>query len=422
MPSPHVLIVGAGLAGPALALALAKQSIKSTIIERRPDMQDIGGVIMLAPNAMRVMDKILDIGHSLRAKGYSFEAINIHLQEADNKLDHVGGFRVSDGATNGLSISRPVLHEALLAACQEEGMKELIELRYGAKMEHIEETDSGVEAVLEGGERITGDIMIGCDGIGSRVRKHILGDANPEPVYSGIAVIGAVTPASTVTFPSTVQLPAFCYTQHGTFLSFAMDQSGQELQWATSLQVPERDRKTGWDEYRMSGDAVRDVKRIYADTTVEPIRSFVHGLNNENVKFWAPYQMPDLPTWHTSRVCILGDAAHAIPPSAGQGSAQAFEDIGLLSRLLQGAQPGKGKAEYNQLFEYFERTRRQRVDAVRKMTAGAESSRRPTENSWMWWVKKMGVRAVFRFMGTKGYIQGSAITRYDVTTESLSFR
>ena len=113
MPLNHVLIIGAGLAGPALAIALAKQSIKSTILERRPQMQDIGGVIMLAPNAMRVIENVLQMGPPLREKGYPFDAIDIYT-EGSSGPDKAGGFTLANGGLRALSIGRPVLHDALL--------------------------------------------------------------------------------------------------------------------------------------------------------------------------------------------------------------------------------------------------------------------------------------------------------------------
>jgi 2-polyprenyl-6-methoxyphenol hydroxylase-like FAD-dependent oxidoreductase len=150
----HVLISGAGLAGPALAIALAKQSIKSTIFERRAFSQDIGGVIMLAPNAMHVMNKVLEIGDRLRSYGESFDAIHLYTKSS-TALDKVGGFMLEDEGVQGLSISRPVLHQALLFKCDE--MKDMIEVRYGAKVTGIKEDQDGVEATLEGGEVLRGE-------------------------------------------------------------------------------------------------------------------------------------------------------------------------------------------------------------------------------------------------------------------------
>ena len=265
--------------------------------------------------------------------------------------------------------------------------------------------------------------MIGCDGIGSPVRKHILGDRDPGGKYSGIVTVGDIVPSSSVPMPDNVKLPAFIYTQKGTFLSFSMDQSNSHMQWVTTIRASERDRRTGWNEYRTSGQAVRDVQAFYKDVNVEPIKTWVQNLSNDQVKVWAPYVVPDLPTWHTKRTCILGDAAHAIPPSAGQGSAQAFEDTALLARLLNASQTshsaGSETERLEALFEQFEQKRKKRMEVIRRMTSNAEAIRGET-SSWGWFFKSRAIAASFWVLGKARNIRGRGIFDYNVFEEKIS--
>lgn len=150
----HVIITGAGLAGPALAIALAKQSIRSTILERRAGSQDIGGVIMLAPNAMHVMEDLLHIGDRLRILGDTFKAINLYTK-GSTKLDKIGGFVVEDKGVQGLTIARPVLHQELLKQCEE--MSDKIDVRYNAELESIKEDKDGCSAILKNGDVVRGE-------------------------------------------------------------------------------------------------------------------------------------------------------------------------------------------------------------------------------------------------------------------------
>ena len=113
---------------------------------------------MLAPNAMRVMDELLQVGDRLRASGDSFKAINIYTKgSGESKLDKVGGFTVEDEGILGLTIARPVLHQELLARCGE--MSEMITIRYSAELEFIREDADGCEAVLKGGDVVKGESM-----------------------------------------------------------------------------------------------------------------------------------------------------------------------------------------------------------------------------------------------------------------------
>jgi 2-polyprenyl-6-methoxyphenol hydroxylase-like FAD-dependent oxidoreductase len=254
--------------------------------------------------------------------------------------------------------------------------------------------------------------MIGADGIGSIVRPHVLA-GRPGPVnFSGAVSISCMVDRKDVNFPSDLVLPAFLYTRSGTILVFALDPEGQKLQWATSIKVPDRPRSE-WEEYRTSGQAVADIKRDWDRVKMDPVRSMLDHLDQDNVRLWAPYEVADLPTWHTDRVCLLGDAAHAIPPSAGQGAAQGFEDVGVLSRMLTSS-----RNNYKEAFEKYELARRPRIDMVRKMTAGAEGTRAKTSSSLTWWVKRNIIRVGLQVSGygKKGYVEGTTLNAYDATT------
>lgn len=267
-----------------------------------------------------------------------------------------------------------------------------------------------------GADPAVGDILIGADGIGSLARKHVLGDAAPTASYSGYVSVGCILRLKDINLPPDFQLPAFLFTRAGTILAFSMDPSGETIQWTTSLKVAERDRKL-WDEYRTSGEAVASVKADYAGVEVEPIRSMVDRLTDENIRLWAPYVVRDLSSWHTDRVCLLGDAAHAVPPSVGQGAAQAFEDVGLLSRLL--SSPAAVQAGYPRLFAHFEKTRRPRVELIRRMAARAEGQREKTESAWKWWVKSRVIWAGLQVITRMRTEKGDKVNGYDVMSESI---
>lgn len=210
-------------------------------------------------------------------------------------------------------------------------------------------------------------------------------------------------------------LPAFLYTPSGTFLIFAMDNTNDKIQWATSITTPERNRRHGWDELRSSGETLKMLQQEYNNVSMEPIRTFVKALTQENIRIWAPYEVPPIPTWHTGRVCIVGDAAHAISPSVGQGSAQAFEDIGLLARLL--SSPTSINKGFPALFEYFEKLRRPRVKLIQAASARAEGGRGKS-GTFKWIIKSWGMWAGLNIFGKGGYIKGDLFS-YNVVEEKI---
>ncbi len=159
MTTLNVIILGAGLSGPALALGLAKQGIRSTIYERRPAIEDIGGVLMLAPNAVRVLDKVLGIEQQVRPLGYSFSSIGMYVDGGKN-LEEVEGIDVyhsrAQGDYKGITITRPALHRKLIHLCMEES---LIEIKFSKKMKDIRESEYGVTVRFEDGTFAKGECL-----------------------------------------------------------------------------------------------------------------------------------------------------------------------------------------------------------------------------------------------------------------------
>jgi 2-polyprenyl-6-methoxyphenol hydroxylase-like FAD-dependent oxidoreductase len=216
---------------------------------------------------------------------------------------------------------------------------------------------------------------------------------------------------------STINPPAFLLSQVGSILTFPADSSAETLQWVAFLETPERERKL-WDEYKTSGQAIADLRKQFDSMTGGPIKNMVDSLAPENILLWAPYATPELPTWHTDRVCLLGDAAHAISPSAGQGTAQALEDVGLLARLLSSAAAmSKG---YPALFAHYERARRVRLEGIKQMNARTLQSRAPTPSWIRFWLKTWGYKVMLGGLSRiKWMLPSNSWIEYDVTKESI---
>ncbi|KAK8854484.1 hypothetical protein IAR55_003222 [Kwoniella newhampshirensis] len=434
MPPPsHVLIVGGGLCGPALAIALSRHRIRSTILELRPQAGNNGGAIMLAPNALRVLDKVIGVDEEIKGEGFGLDKIDFFWEDGLR----VGGITMEDGGYGALRIQRTKLHRTLLDLCERD---DRVEIKYGSKFVRIVEDEEGVTAYIEGGEAIRGDILIGADGIHSKVRAHVLGDRAPVPTYSGMVGIGGTLPRSSIILPEGMTYPSFIYTPRGMIMVMPTDPEGQAIGWAASLADPHERSRKGWLEYQNSGQAARDIKESYAGIRHEPIRSIMDNMvEEEQARVWAPYEIPDLSTWHTKRVCLIGDAAHAIPPSGGQGAGQAFEDAGFMARLLSAAPPSSSSPpasstttlpeqatattepkSYDELFAHFEKVRKARFEHVRELTKVSGNSRHgsPTWTGTM--VRKYGMWAYFHLV-KGGYYTDHALMGYDVMDESVEY-
>lgn len=153
----HVLIVGGGLAGPALALALARKNIRSTIFEIRPSRSDSGGSISLAPNALNALDKGIGVYNQVQSAGFTYHRIGAYADDGYK----FGDVRMCDEGGQGsyplVRLPRPTLHKILVDACAErDGM---IKIVWGATLTKIQENQDGVTAFFEDGSSATGECL-----------------------------------------------------------------------------------------------------------------------------------------------------------------------------------------------------------------------------------------------------------------------
>ncbi|KAI9810199.1 MAG: hypothetical protein M1827_006645 [Pycnora praestabilis] len=383
----HIMIAGAGLGGTLTALALARLQIPSTLYELRPKDEESGGAIALAPNAARVLDR-LNVYERIKDKGFLFE--EIYFTDVEGFLigsPKLGSFeRYGYGA---LRIRRHLLREVLLEMCLEEP---LIDLQFGHKITSIMETPSTITLHFSDNlASATGTILIGADGLHSRVREHIYGSKESEPKYSGTTTIGAVTQASDIHWPSgtPLPLPALTFGQKGMFGLMPQNPNGTTIGWFIELTMPElnRDELEEWRSTKAPGL----IREKYKDWP-EPVNSVIQNSDDNSLSAWVQYSVPNITKWHSPHSVILGDAAHAIPPTAGQGAAMAFEDVATLSHIIKHNRDLFLGGGHERVFERFHELRKPRIEHVRYLTEVSSKSR--NESGWlMWQIRKYGMWA-----------------------------
>ena len=197
-------------------------------------------------------------------------------------------------------------------------------------------------------------------------------------------------------------------------MAVPFEHDAQRLTCGFSEELPEKGRED-WAEYERSGEAARKAKANYTDSTNPIIRSLLDNIDDTSVRLWAPYSIPDLPTWHKGRVCLIGDAAHALPPN-GQGSAQAFEDVAIMSRLL--TSDSAVAQGYENLFSEFEKARRPRIELVKQFTNKSVRQTKGTASGpWAWWAKTWAIYAFFAW--NRWVMRQPKITSYNALAEPL---
>ncbi|HEY3957739.1 MAG TPA: NAD(P)/FAD-dependent oxidoreductase [Streptosporangiaceae bacterium] len=345
----HVLIIGAGVAGPVLSMALQRAGIESSIFERDEAGADQrGSWLNFQANGMDALHAINAAG-PVEKLGYPNDTISF----VNGKGKFLGRMPMAARRPDGresLTMPRADLYAALGNQARERGAT----VTYGKEFRNATPTAAGgVQVRFADGSTATGDLLVGCDGIHSPVRSVIDPDAQ-RPRYVPVLNVGGYIPGFTVDVPAgefRMQFGTRCFfawfpTPDGGTVWFANPAMTRE---------PERGVLSGMDdaEWRrwlhdlMAGDA-------------GPAHDIIDAAPGPMIG-WATYDMPTVERWHNNRnMIIIGDAAHATAPSAGQGASMALEDAVILAKCLRDC-PSTPSA-----FGTFEALRRDRVEKIVK--------------------------------------------------------
>ena len=348
MNERNAVIVGAGIGGPVLAMWLQKAGIRAVVMEARESAALAEGAFLgVAPNGMNVLSE-LGLAEQVRAIGHvcsSFEFMNARGQ-------HVGSIdRRDDAGTFGQALTmvrRADLHALLAAEAERRG----IEFRYGLKLQALRENANGVTAGFSDGSERTADFLVGCDGLRSTTRSLAFPDA-PAPEFTGLLDYGGFARVENLPFPRGVN--AMVFGSRAFFGAFTTPTG-----------------ETWWFHNGPPDVPMLELHRDDPAWISELIRATPQVLGP-----WRMHELPAMPRWSNGRVALLGDAAHAMSPSAGQGASMAFEDAMMLARCL------RDQADVPTAFVTFERLRRPRVDAIFK-AAQRNSNRKAPSRVQVW--------------------------------------
>jgi 2-polyprenyl-6-methoxyphenol hydroxylase-like FAD-dependent oxidoreductase len=353
------LIIGGGIAGAAAALALQKAGIAPVVYEAHPtSAEGIGAFFTLATNGV---DALRTLGAEQPAIAIGFPTTAIVLWNGAGK--RLGAAAVSmtlEDDTTGHTLRRADLYQALHDQVTSRGIR----IEHGKRLVAAENVDSGVRAQFADGSDATGDIAIGCDGIHSTVRRIIDARA-PAPAYAGLINLGG--------YVRGVPVDADPGTYHmifgkRAFFGFALAPDG-EVWWFANVpqsDEPARGALAGRDTEAWR----RQLLALFADDAgpaTRLIQATSHPLAAGLI-----HTMPHLPIWHTDRLIVVGDAAHAPSPTSGQGASLAIEDAVQLGKCLRECPTA------DQAFATFEQARRLRVERIIKQAARINNNKAAT--------------------------------------------
>jgi salicylate hydroxylase len=349
----RVLIAGAGIGGLSSALALAKQGIKVIVCEQASSLGEVGAGLQISPNAMKVLRKL-----GLEAKLRPFVFVPQHATIRDFKTgDYYLKVPLGEHASSRYSapywhLHRADLHSVLVQACLEAG----VELLLNATVTHYAKNTelNQVNLFLKDGRILSADLLIGADGIRSKIREQMLG---PErPTFMGQVAWRGVIPVSELR--TTIQPDACVWAGPGRhFVSYYL-RGGDYVNFVA---VEER---SDWqsESWREEGD-VEELKRAFAGWHPEVSDLLASA---SSTFLWALNGRRELSTWHEDRVVLLGDACHPMLPFMAQGAAMAIEDAYVLAQCLSRYSIGDALIKYEQV----RKPRTTKIQQMSKANAG----------------------------------------------------
>jgi FAD-dependent urate hydroxylase len=352
------IVIGGGIAGPATAMALARAGLEPTVYEARPGGADGGGVMLtLATNGIDAL-RAIDADTAAVAAGFPTPQITLRT--------HTGkrlGVTTTGGVLANDTVSRTVRRADLYHVLYSQAVARGITVLRGKRLVSAQENPGGVRAVFADGTEAEADILVGCDGVHSTVRRLIT-PAAPAPSYAGLLTTGGY--ASGVTVPAAPGSYEMIFGKRA-FFGYATAPGGQ-VWWFVNL-PQRREPRRGEAETISSTQWRQRFAEVYAEDA-GPALELIAATPG-----FAPmtpiHTVPHLRRWHTDRMIVVGDAAHAPSPTSGQGASLSIEDAVLLAISLRDIRPAAAA------FAHFETVRRPRVEKIIKAAARINSNKAP---------------------------------------------
>ncbi|MBP0446286.1 3-hydroxybenzoate 6-monooxygenase [Roseomonas sp. SSH11] len=315
-----ILVAGGGIGGLAAALGLARAGFTVTVLERAPALAEIGAGIQLGPNAFQAFDH-LGIGDEARALAVYVDRLRLMdalTAEDIASIDLTEPFRRRFGNPYAV-VHRGDLHGVMLRACQAEPR---VTLRTSSMVTGYEQDGASVTALLQSGESVRGAVLIGADGLWSRIRQRVVGDGPPR-------VTGHTTYRSVI---PTEQMP-------------------EDLRWnaATLWAGPKchivHYPLSGWKQFNLVVTYHNDAPEPVAGQPVgeEEVMAGFHHVHpraqsiirhGRDWKLWVLCDRDPVERWVDGRVALLGDAAHPTLQYLAQGACMAMEDGVVLAQEM----------------------------------------------------------------------------------------
>jgi len=357
----RIAVVGAGLGGLTCAAFLQREGFTVTVYEQAPAFSRIGAGIILSANVMQVLRR-LGLERRLLETSIAPDAFVSRAWDTGETLYELALDASSEQRFGGsyINVHRGDLHAVLETAVRPGS------IAFGHGLAGLEPAGEALRLVFDNGERQEADIVIGADGIRSRVREALL-DAEP-PRFTGRVAQRAIFPTDRLNGHAMRDCTKW-WGPDRHLLAYFMTRRRDEVYLMGSVPA------AAWESEELSLPGQRE-QFIEAFTHFHPdIRRVVEAATDVTVMPICDRERHDC--WSGGRVVLLGDACHPVRPYMAAGGAMAVEDAAILSRCLATI----GDDDPTGAFRCYEATRIPRVGEVQRISLANSWMRGPTEET-----------------------------------------
>lgn len=357
MSSLKIGIAGGGVGGLAAAIALRKQGHDVTVFEQAKGFSRVGADINLTPNVVRAIDG-LGAGVAIRERGARPTFRISRDWDTGKETSRLG---MSDIAEQQYGAPQVTIHRADIIHALAENFP-LENIQFDKRIDTLRQSDAGVTVTFLDGGEATFDVVVGADGIHSRVRTALFGEESPR--FTGVVSFRSVVPTERV--KNVPEIEAFTKwwgpNPQSQIVTFPLNQGQETFIFATTGQE-------SWTEesWTSPGD-VNELRGFYKDFHADA-RALLDACDTTLKS--ALYEREPLPQWSQGTVTLLGDACHPMLPFMAQGAGMAIEDAVVLGRALAGVGT---RAQAVEALRRYEKTRQERTAKIQIGSRG---------NQWM---------------------------------------
>ncbi|KAK7539658.1 uncharacterized protein J3D65DRAFT_550899 [Phyllosticta citribraziliensis] len=331
----RVVIVGGGIAGLCAAVALRGPNRDIQVLEQSSLLKEVGAAISLQPNASKILENNWGLGAKLPAtKKVVDHGFRIYSIDGD-LVKEIPLVQKREYGADRIIYHRQDLHSMLKAAATSSDLPgKPAELRLSSRVIDAD-CNAGI-VFLEDGSSVYGDLIVGADGIHSKLRTFVLGNTQ-NAIPTGVSAYRLMIPIEKLQggeFASKIN-PADPFTSMmmGYDRRLVMGPCRGTEDYAIVALVPDKtldvDTSTTTWSTEASLDEIEKAFEVFPRWVTSIFR------HSPAIGLWQLRDLDPLDRWHRGRVMLIGDASHAMLPTQGQGASQSVEDAEALGAFFE---------------------------------------------------------------------------------------